>query len=132
MKKKELKFLNKKPNNESLEDMIFAFTVAKFVNSNAIVIAKKLATLGIGVGQTNRIDSAKQAIKRLKENFGKIDSVLASDGFFPFPDIVKICAKNHVKSIIQPGGSLNDDLVIKEAKKQKIHLVFTGTRHFKH
>ena len=119
MKKKELKFLNKKPNNESLEDMIFAFTVAKFVNSNAIVIAKKLATLGIGVGQTNRIDSAKQAIKRLKENFGKIDSVLASDGFFPFPDIVKICAKNHVKSIIQPGGSLNDDLVIKEAKKKK-------------
>ena len=95
MKKKELKFLNKKPNNESLEDMIFAFTVAKFVNSNAI-ICEKISYLGYWCSQTNRIDSAKQAIKRLKENFGKIDSVLASDGFFPFPDIVKICAKNHV------------------------------------
>ena len=73
--------------------MIFAFTVAKFINSNAIVIAKNLSTVGIGIGQTNRIDSAKQAIKKMKNNFGKIHGVLASDGFFPFPDIVKICAK---------------------------------------
>ena len=68
----------------------------------------------------------------MKENFGNVEAILASDGFFPFPDIVKICAENKIRSIIQPGGSLNDNLVIDEAKKQKINLVFTGTRHFKH
>ena len=96
------------------------------------VLAKKLSTVGIGVGQTNRIDSAKQAIQRMKNNFGHVGAVMASDGFFPFPDIVKICSKNNIKNIIQPGGSLNDNLVIEEAKKQKINLVFTGIRHFKH
>ena len=105
---------------------------AKFINSNAIVISKGLATVGIGIGQTNRIDSVKQAIKRKKTNFGNVEAVLASDGFFPFPDIVKICSKNKIKAIIQPGGSLNDNSVIKEAKKQNINLVFTGIRHFKH
>ena len=129
---KKLKFMTTKPNEKSINDMIFAFTIAKFINSNAIVIAKNLATVGIGVGQTNRIDSAKQAIKRMKDNFGEIPGVLASDGFFPFPDIVNICSKNNIINIVQPGGSLNDDLVIEEAKKQKINLVFTGIRHFKH
>ena len=72
---------------------------------------KKLSTVGIGVGQTNRIDSAKQAIqKNEKTNFGQVEAVMASDGFFPFPDIVKICSKNNIKNIIQPGGSLNDNL----------------------
>ena len=118
--------------SEVINDMNFAFTVAKFINSNAIVIAKNLSTIGIGVGQTSRIDSAEQAIKRMNDNFGKTQGVLASDGFFPFPDIIKICAKNNILNIIQPGGSLNDDLVIQEAKKQKVNLVFTGTRHFKH
>ena len=130
--KRKLNFVTRKPDEKSINDMIFAFTVAKFINSNAIVIAKNLSTVGIGIGQTNRIDSAKQAIKKMKNNFGKIHGVLASDGFFPFPDIVKICAKNNIMNIIQPGGSLNDKLVIEEAKKQKIYLVFSGTRHFKH
>ena len=112
--------------------MKFAFTVSKFVNSNAIVIVKNLATIGIGVGQTNRIDSAKQAIKKAKENFRESYGVLASDGFFPFPDIIKICSKNKIKGIIQPGGSINDDKVIEEARKNKISLVFSGIRHFKH
>ena len=129
---KKLKFTTDKPNKKVINDMNFAFTVAKFINSNAIVIAKNLSTIGIGVGQTSRIDSAEQAIKRMNDNFGKIQGVLASDGFFPFPDIIKICAKNNILNIIQPGGSLNDDLVIQEAKKQKVNLVFTGTRHFKH
>ncbi len=129
---KKLKFMTKKPHKKVIDDMNFAFTVAKFISSNAIVIAKNLSTVGIGVGQTNRIDSAEQAIKRMNNNFGKIQGVLASDGFFPFPDIIKICAKNNILNIIQPGGSLNDDLVIQEAKKQKVNLVFTGTRHFKH
>ena len=129
---KKLKFMTNKPNKKAINDMNFAFTVAKFINSNAIVIAKNLSTIGIGVGQTSRIDSAEQAIKRMNDNFGKIQGVLASDGFFPFPDIIKICAKNNILNIIQPGGSLNDDLVIQEAEKQKVNLVFTGTRHFKH
>ena len=129
---KKLKFMTKKPHKKVIDDMNFAFTVAKFINSNAIVIAKNLSTIGIGVGQTSRIDSAEQAIKRMNDNFGKIQGVLASDGFFPFPDIIKICAKNNILNIIQPGGSLNDELVIQEAKKQKVNLVFTGTRHFKH
>ncbi len=132
IEKKELKYFNKKPKKDEINDLIFAFTVSKFVNSNAIVLAKKLSTVGIGVGQTNRIDSAKQAIQRMKNNFGQVGAVMASDGFFPFPDIVKICSKNNIKNIIQPGGSLNDNLVIEEAKKQKINLVFTGIRHFKH
>ncbi len=132
VEKNELKFFNKKPNKNLIDDMLFAFTVSKFINSNAIVISKGLATVGIGIGQTNRIDSAKQAIKRKKTNFGNVEAVLASDGFFPFPDIVKICSKNKIKAIIQPGGSLNDNSVIKEAKKQNINLVFTGIRHFKH
>ena len=105
---------------------------SKFVNSNAIVIVKSLSTIGIGVGQTNRIDSTRQAIKKAVKNFPKSHAVLASDGFFPFPDIVKICSKNNIKGIIQPGGSINDDKVIEESRKHKISLVFTGIRHFKH
>jgi phosphoribosylaminoimidazolecarboxamide formyltransferase/IMP cyclohydrolase len=127
-----LKFKTSKPSQKIIDDMKFAFTVSKFVNSNAIVIVKNLATIGIGVGQTNRIDSAKQAIKKANKNFPESRGVLASDGFFPFPDIVKICSKNNIKGIIQPGGSIKDDKVIEEARKNKISLVFSGIRHFKH
>tara|TARA_B100000035_G_scaffold311781_1_gene321950 strand:+ start:1127 stop:2665 length:1539 start_codon:yes stop_codon:yes gene_type:complete len=126
------KFKTSKPSQSIIDDMAFAFTVSKFVNSNAIVIVKNLSTIGIGIGQTNRIDSAKQAIKKANKNFPESDGVLASDGFFPFPDIVKICSKNNIKGIIQPGGSINDDKVIDEARKNKIPLVFSGIRHFKH
>ena len=76
--------------------MIFGFIVAKYVNSNAIVLSKNLTTTGIGVGQTNRLASAKQAISQMKKNFKNTKAILASDGFFPFPDIVKLCAKNKV------------------------------------
>ena len=129
---KHLKFKTSKPSQRVIDDMTFAFTVSKFVNSNAIVIVKNLSTIGIGIGQTNRIDSARQAIKKAIKNFPRSTSVLASDGFFPFPDIVKICSKNNIKGIIQPGGSINDDKVIEEAKRHKISLVFSGIRHFKH
>ncbi len=122
-----------KPSKSQMEDLIFANIVAKHVTSNAIVIAKNQSTLGIGVGQSNRIGSAKIAIKNLKANFSKKRKVvLASDGFFPFPDIIKLCVKNSISSIIQPGGSINDEMVILEAKKNKISLVFSGIRHFKH
>ncbi len=122
----------KKISDKHLEDMIFGYTVAKYINSNAIVLTKNLSTLGIGIGQTNRLASAKQAMEQMKKNFPKSKAILASDGFFPFPDIVKLCSKNNISGIIQPGGSLNDKLVIKEAEKSNIPMAFTGTRHFKH
>ncbi len=131
--KKNLTFKTKnKPNNKVLEDMIFAFIVSKYINSNAIVLVKNLATKGIGVGQTSRLDSVQQAIKKMNKNFKIKSVVLASDGFFPFPDIIKLCANNNVNSIIQPGGSKNDDQVIEAANKHNISVVFTGVRHFKH
>ena len=122
----------KKVSKKQLEDMVFGFIVAKYINSNAIVLSSNLATVGIGVGQTNRLASANQAITQMKKNFKNTKAILASDGFFPFPDIVKLCAKNKISGIIQPGGSLKDELVIKEAEKNNIPMVFTGTRHFKH
>ena len=96
------------------------------------MLTKKLSTLGIGIGQTNRLASAKIAIEQMKKNFPKTQALLASDGFFPFSDIVKLCAKNNISGIIQPGGSINDKLVIEEAEKSSIPMAFTGTRHFKH
>ena len=122
----------KKVNNKQLEDMIFGFIVAKYVNSNAIVLVENLSTLGIGIGQTNRLASAKIAMEQMKKNFPKAKAILASDGFFPFPDIVKLCSKNNISGIIQPGGSINDELVIKEAEKNNIPMAFTRSRHFKH
>ncbi len=121
-----------KPTSSQKDDMIFSFIVAKYLNSNAIVLAKNLTTVGIGVGQMNRLESAKQAIKQMKSNFEKCTPIMASDGFFPFPDIVKLCSKNNVKGIVQPGGSKNDQEVIKVANQKKISMVLTGIRHFKH
>ncbi len=121
-----------KPSNKILDDMIFAFIVSKYINSNAIVLANNLSTIGIGVGQTNRLDSAREAIRKKKLNFKNEKSVMASDGFFPFPDIVKLCQKNKIIGIIQPGGSRNDEVVISTANKFKIPLIFTRKRHFKH
>ena len=109
----------KRPKEKTIDDLIFAFIVSKYINSNAIVLANNLSTVGIGVGQTNRLDSAVQAIERMKNNFKKINPVMASDGFFPFPDIVKLCSRNNISAIIQPGGSKNDDAVIKAANKNK-------------
>ncbi len=120
------------PNKKSIKDMLFAFTVSKYVNSNAIVLATDLKTIGIGVGQTSRVDSTKLAINKAKKKYKGDNIVLASDGFFPFPDIVKLCSKNNIKYIIQPGGSINDEKVIKEANKLKLSIVFTNIRHFKH
>ena len=130
---KDLEFKTKEiPNKKSIKDMLFAFTVSKYVNSNAIVLATDLKTIGIGVGQTSRVDSTKLAIKKAKKKYKGDNIVLASDGFFPFPDIVKLCSKNNIKYIIQPGGSINDEKVIKEANKFKLSIVFTNIRHFKH
>lgn len=119
-----------KATKEEVSDLEFAWKVVKHVRSNAIVIAKDRATIGIGVGQTSRIDSTQNAIAKAGERAK--GSVLASDGFFPFKDSIEVAAKAGVKAIVEPGGSIKDDGVIEEAKKQGIALFFTGERHFKH
>ena len=122
------------PSNSSINDLVFSMKIARHVNSNAIVLAENHKTLGLGIGQTSRLKSTVQAIDSMKKNIQNIPSniVLASDGFFPFPDIIDLCSKNGIKSIIQPGGSINDKNVIKRANEKKISLLFTGVRHFKH
>ena len=98
------------------------------------MLAKNLITTGIGVGQTNRLDSSKHAIEKHNQFTTKSceKSSLASDGFFPFPDIIELCKKNNINAIIQPGGSLNDKKIIEKANKYGISMVFSGIRHFKH
>ena len=124
----------KKPTLYQLRSLKFAFYICKFVKSNAIVLANNKSTIGIGSGQPNRLDSCKiassKALKFVPEKI--INSVAASDAFFPFPDGVQELIKIGVEAIIQPGGSINDKKVIKAANKAGIAMVFTGTRHFKH
>ena len=118
-----------------INDLLFAEKVCKYVKSNAIVYVKNNATLGIGAGQMNRLDSAKIGSQKAKEFFNKNvlkGSIVASDAFFPFPDSIDIFGKIGVKAIIQPGGSIKDHDVIKRANKYNIAMVFTNMRHFKH
>jgi phosphoribosylaminoimidazolecarboxamide formyltransferase/IMP cyclohydrolase len=111
-------------------DLILAFTVCKHVKSNAIVVAKDEATLGIGAGQTNRVGAARIALAQAGERAR--GAVLASDGFFPFPDTVELAAQYGIAAIIQPGGSVRDPEVFEAARKHKITMVLTGVRHFRH
>ena len=119
-----------KPTNELFFDLEFAWKVVKHVKSNAIVIVKNKNMLGMGTGQPNRVNSVRLAMRQAK---GKTEgAILASDAFFPFADNVKLAAAAGISVIIQPGGSVNDDKVVREAKKHKMTMVFTGVRHFKH
>ena len=124
----------KKPTLDQLNSLKFAFNVCKFVKSNAIVLASNKSTIGIGSGQPNRLDSCKiassKALLFVPEKI--INSVAASDAFFPFPDGIQELIKVGVKAIIQPGGSINDKKVIQAANMAGIAMIFTGTRHFKH
>ena len=133
-KKKFRIVTRKKPSKNQLNSLKFAFNICKFVKSNAIVIANKISTIGIGAGQPNRLDSCKiassKALQFLPEKI--VDSVAASDAFFPFPDGIQELIKVGVKAIIQPGGSINDKKIIEIANKAGIAMVFTGMRHFKH
>jgi len=115
---------------EKLSDLIFAMKVVKHVKSNAIVVAKNGRTLGLGGGEVRRSWAAEAALTRAGE--AARGAVLASDALFPFPDVVELCAKHGIAEIIQPGGSVNDQLSIDEANKHGIAMVFTGARHFKH
>jgi phosphoribosylaminoimidazolecarboxamide formyltransferase / IMP cyclohydrolase len=121
------------PTKKELENLIFAWKVAKFVKSNAIVYGKDKQTIGIGAGQSSRVNSAR--IAALKASDAKLDiagSMMASDAFFPFADSIDEAAKNNIKAIIQPGGSIRDKEVIKAVDKYKMIMVFTNTRHFRH
>lgn len=124
----------KKPTEEEIEALKFAWNVCKFIKSNGIVIATKDQTLGIGTGQMSRYDSTRIAVMKMKDNFkGNIKPVvLASDAFFPFPDSIYVAKEAGVSSIIQPGGAKKDDEIIDLCNKLGISMVFTGTRHFKH
>lgn len=121
------------PTQQELEDLIFANKIVKHTKSNAIVLAKNKQMCASGVGQTSRVDALVQAID--KASTFKIDlngAVMALDAFFPFPDCVEIAAKAGVKSVIQPGGSINDSKSIDSCNETKLSMVTTGIRHFKH
>ncbi len=124
---------NLTPTAEQIQDLLFAWKVAKAVKSNAIVYVKNQMTLGIGAGQMSRVYSAKIAgIKAADENLKIKDSVMASDAFFPFRDGIDAAAEAGIKAIIQPGGSMRDKEVIEAANEHNIAMVLTGMRHFKH
>ena len=122
-----------KPSDSQIEDLNFANKLAKHTKSNTIVLVKDLQLLASGTGQTSRVDALNQAINKAKAfNFDLKDSVMASDAFFPFPDCVEIAGKEGINAVIQPGGSIKDDLSIEYCNKNQIGMVFTGIRHFKH
>jgi phosphoribosylaminoimidazolecarboxamide formyltransferase/IMP cyclohydrolase len=130
----------RKPTAAELQDLKFAFRVAKHVKSNTIVYAKNLATVGIGAGQMSRVDSARIAAQKAEDAAREAKlaqpmtrgSVVASDAFFPFADGLLAAITAGATAVVQPGGSMRDDLVIKAANEHGIAMVFTGTRHFRH
>lgn len=130
----DLKVVSKRqPTEQELDDMLFAWKVAKFVKSNAIVYAKNGQTIGIGAGQMSRVYSAKIAgIKAADEGLQVAGSAMASDAFFPFRDGIDSAAAAGIVAVIQPGGSVRDDEVIAAANEHNIAMVFTGMRHFRH
>jgi phosphoribosylaminoimidazolecarboxamide formyltransferase/IMP cyclohydrolase len=122
-----------KPTPQQVEDLLFAWRVAKFVKSNAIVFCGGGRTLGVGAGQMSRVDSARiAAIKARNAGLSLVDSVVASDAFFPFRDGVEVVAGAGARAVIQPGGSVRDDEVIAAADELGVAMVFTGVRHFRH
>ena len=123
----------KAPDAEQLSDLLFAWRVAKFVKSNAIVFCGDGRTLGIGAGQMSRVDSTRiAAIKAANAGLSLAGSVVASDAFFPFRDGLDVVADNGAVAVIQPGGSVRDSEVIAAADERGIAMVFTGVRHFRH
>ena len=130
----DLKIVTKiKPSAEQITNLMFAWRIAKFVKSNAIVFCGNGMTLGVGAGQMSRIDSARIAsIKAENANLSLSDSVVASDAFFPFRDGLDVLKNAGATAVIQPGGSVRDDEVIAAANEHGIAMVLTGTRHFRH
>ena len=120
----------RKPTDEEIRALLFAWTVCKHTKSNAIVYARADQTVGVGAGQMSRVDSVK--IGAMRANLPVAGSVLASDAFFPFRDGIDEAAKHGITAVIQPGGSVRDDEVIAAANEHGLAMVFTGVRHFKH
>ena len=119
--------------DQELEDLKFAWKVAKHTKSNAIVFAKDKIALGVGAGQMSRLDSAKLAKMKADEHGLDLkNTAAASDAFFPFADTLEEIIKYGATAVIQPGGSIRDAEVIDAANKHNISMVFTGVRHFKH
>ncbi|MDH3534751.1 MAG: bifunctional phosphoribosylaminoimidazolecarboxamide formyltransferase/IMP cyclohydrolase [Gammaproteobacteria bacterium] len=122
-----------KPDERQMRDMVFAWQVAKFVKSNAIVYARDSMTIGVGAGQMSRINSARiAAIKAEHAGLEVAGSVMASDAFFPFRDGIDAAHEVGIRAVIQPGGSMRDDEVIAAANEHEMAMVFTGMRHFRH
>ena len=130
----DLKCVSKRqPSETEINDLMFAWKVAKFVKSNAIVYVKNKQTIGIGAGQMSRVISAEIANLKAKEEGLEIKgAAMASDAFFPFRDGIDKAASSGISSIIQPGGSIKDEEVIAAADENDIAMLFTGTRHFRH
>lgn len=124
---------NVKPTPQEVNDLLFANKIVKHVKSNTIVLAKNNQLLACGTGQTSRVDALTQAIHKAKSfGFDLSGAVMSSDAFFPFPDCVEIADHAGIKAVIQPGGSIKDELSIDYCNEHNIAMVFTGNRHFKH
>jgi phosphoribosylaminoimidazolecarboxamide formyltransferase/IMP cyclohydrolase len=137
----DLKVVTKRaPTDDELRDMLFAWKVAKHVKSNAIIYVKDLATVGVGAGQMSRVDSTRIAARKSQDMADAMGlsapltrgSVVASDAFFPFSDGLLTAAEAGATAVIQPGGSMRDDEVIKAADEAGLAMVYTGMRHFRH
>jgi phosphoribosylaminoimidazolecarboxamide formyltransferase/IMP cyclohydrolase len=131
---KDFKVVSKrKPTEQEMKDLLFSWKVVRHIKSNAIVYAKEGRTLGVGSGQTSRVDSSEIAVsKASKEGLELKGSAIASDAFFPFADGVEAAAKAGATAVIQPGGSIRDEEVIAKADEYNMAMIFTGNRHFKH
>ncbi len=124
---------NNAPNDQETEDLIFASKICKHTKSNTIVLVKNKQLFASGTGQTSRVDALNQAIVKAKHfKFDLNNAVMASDAFFPFPDCVEIAKQVGINAVIQPGGSIKDQLSIDYCNANNMAMVFTGTRHFKH
>lgn len=126
--------IGREPAKEIIKDLIFAVQICAHLKSNAIAIVKKGQTLGLGMGQVNRVDAVKLALHRVEtfHPLQKKDLILASDAFFPFSDSIELAAQGGVSWIIQPGGSIRDEEIFEKVKECGINMVLTGERHFKH
>lgn len=132
--KEDLKTVTKlAPSERETEDLLFASKICKHTKSNTIILAKNKQLIAGGTGQTSRVDALKQAIVKAQAfKFELAGAVMASDAFFPFPDCVEIANAEGIKSVIQPGGSIKDQLSIDYCDQEGMNMVFTGIRHFKH
>lgn len=125
--------IGEKPNEQIKHDIEFAWKICKHLKSNAIAIAENETTLGLGMGQVNRVEAVEHAIQRMKAHHPNVkNAVLASDAFFPFADSIEKIANAGIRWVIQPGGSVKDQEVIERARALNVNLVMTGVRHFKH